>query len=303
MRALELFCGIGGFAAALARVAPEAEVVGALDLSPHALATYQHNFPAHPARQLNLTHLPAARYEAYGADLWWMSPPCQPYTGRGLQRDIEDRRAQSLLRLIEVIPQVRPRHLAMENVAGFGESQARQLLLQALAGAGYEVAELYLCPTELGVPNRRPRYYLAASLEGVRRPQQRRAPVPVEPLRDYLDEGAEGDEALRVSPKDLARHGQGMRVLDAWHDEEAVANCFTGAYGKTFQASGAYVRCLDGGVRWFSPGEVLGLLHFPGGFGFGPETTLRQSWKQAGNSLSVVAVEEVLRMLPLQEAG
>ena len=297
MRALELFCGMGGFAAALPRVAPRAEVVGAIDLSPHALATYRHNHPSHDARQLNLTHLPAPRLAAYAADLWWMSPPCQPYTTRGLQRDVEDRRAHSLLHLIELLGEIRPRFLALENVAGFGESRARQRLLGTLATSGYEVAERILCPTGLGVPNRRPRYYLVASLEGLRpwdAPRREK-----QPLRGYLDPGAEADAALRLSDEEIDRHGLGMRVLDPWGDEEAVSNCFTGAYGKTFRAAGAYVRCLDGGVRRFSPREVLGLLHFPQTVTFPAETSLRQAWKQAGNSLSVLAVGEVLRALPL----
>jgi DNA (cytosine-5)-methyltransferase 1/tRNA (cytosine38-C5)-methyltransferase len=51
-------------------------------------------------------------------------------------------------------------------------------------------------------------------------------------------------------------------------------------------------------VRRFSPEEITRLLHFPDGFRFPDELSLRKKWHLAGNSLSVVAVREVLRAFP-----
>ncbi|MBE0596376.1 MAG: DNA cytosine methyltransferase, partial [Desulfuromonadales bacterium] len=164
LRALEFFCGIGGFATAVA--ARELQVVGALDQSPAALAVYRRNFPAHPAREINLEHLQAADLAAFGADFWWLSPPCQPYCARGVFRDLDDPRAASLHRLLELfaqLPEARLPQLALENVAGFARSQARDRLVRLLAERGYTLRERLLCPTDLGVPMRRPRYYLTAA--------------------------------------------------------------------------------------------------------------------------------------------
>ena len=65
--ALELFCGIGGFAAAVAD--SNVHVIAALDQSPAALAAYQYNYPDHPARSCDLEKITATELAGYAADL------------------------------------------------------------------------------------------------------------------------------------------------------------------------------------------------------------------------------------------
>ena len=165
IRALELFCGIGGFAAATAGT--NIRVAGAIDQSPAALEVYRLNFPGHDAWQLNLENVTAEELQVFGADFWWLSPPCQPYTVRGAGRDIEDPRALSFRRILDVMARMKedrlPSHLALENVEGFTRSEMRKRLVDLLSNRGFEIQECTLCPTELGVPMRRPRYYLMAS--------------------------------------------------------------------------------------------------------------------------------------------
>ncbi|TXD34290.1 DNA methyltransferase [Lujinxingia vulgaris] len=294
MRCLELFCGIGGFAAA---VQGHANVVGALDLSGHAIEVYRHNFHDHGARQAHLEHLDEAEIFGYEADLWWMSPPCQPYTTRGHQRDLEDHRARSLIRIMALIERQGPAHVAMENVPGFQGSDAHALVLRTLSDAGYEVAERLLCPTELGVPAQRERYYLVASRRGLR-PREKREAAAMRPLADFLMAPTDEELGQVVVPEEaLAKHGPGMRIFDLREEPGRIANTFTGAYGKTWQAAGAYLRMADGRVRRFTPREMLGLMGFSPDFGFPDHVSLRQRYKLIGNSLSVWAMREVLSAL------
>ena len=298
IRALELFCGIGGFAAAVA--GSDVRVVAALDQNPAALAVYRHNFPDHPVRQVDLERVSAWELTSPSANLWWMSPPCQPYCERGSRRDLDDPRARSLVRLLELLETVPleklPEHLALENVAGFADSQARQRLLPLLESRGYRIMERHLCPTELGVPSRRPRYSLLAT-RGEFAPAPRRE-RPSRRLSSYLDfgVGAPLPSPLRVTPDIIERFGSGLRILDP-ADSAAYTTCFTSGYGKSIVNSGSYLRhgC---GVRYFSPEEVARLLHFPDWFGFPPEVQLRKRWHLIGNSLSLAAVREVLHSLP-----
>lgn len=160
---LELFCGIGGCAAALAA---RGRVVAALDINRPALGVYSRNFP-HPTRVRTLDSLTARDLAGFAADLWWMSPPCQPFTRRGLGRDDGDPRSRPLLHLMDCIAEVRPRYVALENVPGFATSRTRERLLEILEASGYEVRERILCPSELGWPNRRRRYYLVAGRRGL----------------------------------------------------------------------------------------------------------------------------------------
>ena len=158
-RALELYCGIGGFAAA---AGDDVRVVEALDISTLALSVYRANHVGHPAHALALDTVPRARLAAADADLWWLSPPCQPFTRRGLQRDDRDPRSRSLLALIDHLRALGPRIVALENVPGFATSRTHDLLCRALEDGGWGLAERLLCPTELGVPMRRQRAYLLA---------------------------------------------------------------------------------------------------------------------------------------------
>lgn len=294
-RALELFAGIGGFSAA---THGHADIVGAFDLSSHTLEALALNFPDVPIRQKNIEQITVAQMRAYDAELWWMSPPCQPYTVRGNQQDLDDRRAKSLLRVLDLLVEVRPRSVAMENVKGFWDSQARQRVLEVLDASGYEVRERIVCPSELGVPARRERYYVVASLDGLR-PVEQMGDVdwPAHTLSHYVDAPELVDPGLYVSDEDREKFAHAMRIFD-WDSPDASLNCFTSAYGKTFRYSGAFLREASGRVRYFAPSELLRFLHFPRTYRFPEGMSRRQRYKYVGNSLSVRAMREVLRALP-----
>lgn len=300
LRAVELFCGIGGFAAAT--LGTNLQVVAAFDQDAAALETYRLNFPGHPVRLVDLAKASAWDLTAGGVDFWWMSPPCQPYCERGVRRDLEDRRARSFLRILELlsaIPDDRlPGCIALENVRGFVGSQAHARLLEQLDSRGYAIRELLLCPTDLGIPSRRPRYYLAASLEPLAASEPPLA-ASGRLLNSYLDPdhdvwGSSPD--LLLDNDLLARFGKGLRIL-APDDPSAYTTCFTSGYGKSLMASGAYLAHRNG-VRRFTPGEIARLLHFPAEFRFPRNLSLRRQWHLVGNSLSVAAVRELLRSFP-----
>ncbi|HPM79468.1 MAG TPA: DNA cytosine methyltransferase [Candidatus Anammoximicrobium sp.] len=332
-RVLELFCGIGGCAAALGE---RAEIVAAVDINQVALSVYRHNF-RHPVQVRAIESLPAQVCREYEADLWWMSPPCQPYTVRGRRLDVDDPRAESLLTVIPRIAQLRPRYVALENVPGFGGSRAHQRLRAMLDTNGYEVQEQFLCPTQLGIPNRRRRFYLVAGRSGSLRELRRgdrpaagdatggrgsQASTSAGPgrpwlftVRQVLD--ADPPDQLWVSDELLGRYRTAIHVVDA-DDAQAESHCFTSSYGQSIGHSGSYLAGmrrerdstaddtlaslgetrLRGGVRRFSPQEILRLLCFPPAFRLPGSLTLRKAWELAGNSLSVAAVRHVLAAIP-----
>jgi site-specific DNA-cytosine methylase len=290
-----LYAGIGGCAAAVAR---RAQVVAAVDQNRKALAVYQHNF-AHPTFPRTVESLPTEAFAA--ADLWWLSPPCQPYTRRGRSRDLADPRAASLPVILERIGEHRPPYVALENVPPFRHSRARAALLAVLAAGGYTVREWVLCPTELGWPNRRQRYYLVAARGPLLDwPASPTRVAPVCSVAELLDEPPA--EGLTVPPEVLARYARAIDVVDP-SDPRAVTTCFTAAYGRSAIRSGSYVRTATG-ARRFSPREVLRLLGFPPSFELPPGLSAGEAWPRVGNSLSVPAARWVLSCVPeLREAN
>ena len=297
-RVLELFCGIGGLAAAL----PEgAEVAAALDVSELALSVYRANLD-HRTHACAIESLRGEDPRLAEADLWWLSPPCQPYTRRGLGRDLDDPRSAGLRRVVRLLERRAPAALALENVPEFAGSAGHGLLRAVLERGGYTVAERLLCPTTLGVPNRRRRFYLVAGREELagwaanggavpRPPPPSAPPAPgLLPLASYLD--PEPHPELAVDADLLRRYAPAADVVDAG-DPAAVAATFTAAYGRSPVRAGSYLR-QDGVVRRFHPREVLRLLGFPAAHRFPDGMPLASQWRLAGNSLSVPAVREVL---------
>lgn len=288
LRVAELYCGIGGCAAA---VRPEAVVVSAVDINRQALAVYRRNFP-HPTAAATIESLPSATLRDWQADLWWISPPCQPFTRRGLQRDNKDSRTQSFLEILSRLKEVTPGYLAIENVPAFQGSITHSLLLDTLDNLGFHVQERVLCPTAFGIPNRRERYYLVAG----KTPLRQLPPPRVEAhlLRDYLDK--EPPPGLRVDADLVANYQHALNVVDPL-DSMAVASCFTAAYGHSPIRSGSYLK-TPSGLRRFSPGEILRLLGFPKSYTLPTDLPLETAWRLVGNSLSIHSVRYTLSAIP-----
>ncbi|KAF8947425.1 tRNA (cytosine-5-)-methyltransferase, partial [Entomortierella lignicola] len=112
----------------------------------------------------NIEAVPMEFYDKQQADVWLMSPPCQPYTRTGNQEGSKDNRAKSFLYLMDILPKMTnpPNYILLENVKGFEESDSRDLLVEALSKAGYGYQELLITPLQIGIPNSRMRYYCLA---------------------------------------------------------------------------------------------------------------------------------------------
>lgn len=285
MRVLELFSGLGGWRYALDG---QGEVVAAYDISPIANATYALNHGTRPIAR-ELASLPSGLLAGHQADLWVLSPPCQPFCRMGRQQDLADRRSKAFLRLLEVLPQAPPRHLVMENVPGFLGSDGHEALTRTLGPLGFRWNEYRLCPTQFGIPNQRPRAFIAAS----RHPLRELVPPDLEPgsIAAYLDETE--DPGLYLDPPTLARHKPGLDLVTR---EERRTACFIGGYGQRFVGSGSFLETARG-VRRFSPGEVARFMGLPPSFRFPEEVGTEQRYKLLGNGLSIPVARWVLGAL------
>lgn len=283
--ALELFAGIGGWRYALGA---RGRVTAAWDVDQAARATYAVNHGAAPSAR-ELATVPVEELAGHAADTWLLSPPCQPFARMGDRHGLADPRSRAFLRLMAVLDQAPPRHLALENVEGFLGSDAHDLLAERLRRHGFSWVEHRLCPTRFGIPNRRPRAWILAS-RGPLDP----APPPAlepEPLARFLD--AEPDPALEVEPALFARHLPGLDLVSPGDRRSA---CFIGGYGQRLVGSGSFLRTA-GGARRFSPAEIARLLGLPAEFRFPPGLSLERRWRLLGNSLSVPVARWLLGRL------
>ncbi|KAL6578538.1 C-5 cytosine-specific DNA methylase [Orobanche minor] len=162
-RVLEFYSGIGGLRYSLMMAGVDAVVVEAFDINDVANDVYEHNF-GHRPHQGNIQTLSAVDLDRYAADVWLLSPPCQPYTRQGLQKGSNDARASSFLKIIELIPQTLapPLMLFVENVVGFETSDTHARMITMLRENHFDTQEFILSPLQFGVPYSRPRYFCLA---------------------------------------------------------------------------------------------------------------------------------------------
>jgi len=150
--------------------------------------------------QIPIERLTLFELEQHSADIWCMSPPCQPHTRQHNNQHMEstDTRSQSFLHLCKLLCDIDeeklPKLILLENVIGFEkeltdikehESKHPQqstiprpqhdltdgervngssfdTFRRALSKRNYRVAHFHLDPTHLGIPNNRPRHYTVA---------------------------------------------------------------------------------------------------------------------------------------------
>ncbi|KAA0192478.1 tRNA aspartic acid methyltransferase 1 [Fasciolopsis buskii] len=162
MRVLELYSGIGGIRCAIEKSTLPYSIRMAVDINDLASAVYNHNFPQSPACNRVIESLSVSELSRLHADLWTMSPPCQPFTRLGNKMCEADSRSESLFHVLTLIAAIRPRFIFLENVKGFETSESCYELLKTLDSNNYLYQQFLLSPLQFGIPNCRLRFYLVA---------------------------------------------------------------------------------------------------------------------------------------------
>ena len=297
MRAIEFFAGIGGVSAAC----PWLDIAAAIDINSDSREVYLANFDA-PYWIREIESLPAESIQRLDAPLWWMSPPCTPFSRRGHRRDLEDPRTKPLVHLIGLAEKLKPEIIVVENVVGFEVSNTFQLLQNVWSRAGYHLQTIAACPSELNWPNRRPRVYIVATLADPPRiewpgtlPHATSSDIPNPIWREFIDPMLSRATAqdLWLEKEIALRYDSALDRFDPTVDTSITA-CFTSSYGKVIIKAGSYLK-QDGGWRRFAPREVAAFLGFPSDFRWPSQLPQRRLWQLLGNSLSLPVVSRLMR--------
>ncbi|XP_029687752.1 tRNA (cytosine(38)-C(5))-methyltransferase-like isoform X5 [Takifugu rubripes] len=217
MRVLELYSGIGGMHYALIESNLSYQVVAAVDINTTANQVYTHNFPNTALLNKTIEGITLEEFNKLSFDMILMSPPCQPFTRIGLQRDLDDPRTKSFLHIVDLLPRLSkaPLYILLENVKGFEKSAAREYLVKTLRECQYTVQEMMVSPTHVGIPNSRLRYYLMAKRSAQQKSDAQtgqEAPVSFHPTFQNLSPTTDELQELQV-PEVRGGNGLSAAVL------------------------------------------------------------------------------------------
>ncbi|MCY4573634.1 MAG: DNA cytosine methyltransferase [Gemmatimonadetes bacterium] len=171
--AIDLFSGLGGLTLGLKRAG--FRVIGAVERDALAVESYALNhrgtrvWPTDIAEVDPLEVLGALSLEPGRLDLLAACPPCQGFSAiRTLNRQlaVADDRNDLLFAILPFLRALRPKTLMMENVPGLSTDKRFRTFQECLDALGYCMTLGVLNAAEFGVPQRRRRLILLASLLG-----------------------------------------------------------------------------------------------------------------------------------------
>lgn len=204
----------------------------AFDHDKYAVAAHKQNFGGE-AHCVDLSHPTDEIIELIRRnDMLIAGPPCQGFSTAG-NNDPLDKRNNHLVNVAQLASRAKPRIVVIENVRGLlskHNSQHFENVTQTLAHAGYSVSWNLLSASEYGVPQKRVRIVIVASLgERFRFELQNSAPrnlrdalhgvdeVP-DHRESFLQEGSDGYRiAIRIKPgQKLSNVRKGDAAVHTW---------------------------------------------------------------------------------------
>lgn len=258
MKVLELFSGVGGMRVGLAQSAPTPLEFVAVDLNQGCNEIYKESFGDTPL-PLDICSLSLDWFIQLGAKLWTMSPPCQPYTRQGNQKDMQDDRAKPLIHICHIIETI-PEHglpacIIVENVKNFELSDSFIELKRVLQIRGYALSGYLVNPLYMGFPNSRLRFFLVA----IRKKNIEKSEFQILSLEEEVGERKSVADFLCSTDHDHV-HDVPLSILtkraafcfDIVALQSVQSLCFTRAYTKFIDGTGSvlYTGAELEGMTW-----------------------------------------------------
>ncbi|XP_047993295.1 tRNA (cytosine(38)-C(5))-methyltransferase [Leguminivora glycinivorella] len=326
-RILELYSGIGGMHNAWQDSGIPGTIVAAVDINTVANDVYKHNFPETNLLNRNIQSIKPEEIKKMNINMILMSPPCQPFTRNGKFLDKNDPRTNSFTYLLDILGQLdNVEYILMENVKGFECSAVRDLFIEKLQECQFVYQEFLVCPSTVGVPNSRLRYYCLARRNSTWNFKRRdeimnRLPKDYDNpfmLSEVLEENV--PERYLIPDKFLKR----ANIFDICYKNSRRSCCFTKAYTHYVEGTGSvftdaspetvdkhykeantyevgstdFVTSLkDLKLRFFTPKEVSQLMAFPKSYEFPKTISIKQCYRLLGNSVNVKVISELLKIL------
>ena len=226
---VDLFAGIGGFAASLESFGGRG--VYSVEIDPAAAAVYERNWGRSPLGDItadaNDTTMNVPAHDILTAGF-----PCQPFSKSGAQLGMEETRGTLFFNIMKIVEAHHPTIVLLENVRNLAGPRHRhewEVVIGLLRKEGYRVSEApavfspHLLPLERGGrPQVRERVFITATHDPEHVMDHDQVPIP------QIREDGRGDEEwsliddlpldLDVEDQRYALTAEEVRWIDAWDD-------------------------------------------------------------------------------------
>ncbi|MEG3895532.1 MULTISPECIES: DNA cytosine methyltransferase [unclassified Microcoleus] len=181
-RSLDLFCGMGGLTLGFKRAGIQA--IGGIDYCENAKQTFERNLSPLPCLVSDLTQTTVSEIEEFfkisaaEIDIITGGAPCQGFSTVG-KREITDPRNSLWRNFRDLVAEIRPAYVIIENVEGMLVMQGgkvRDSVIASFADIGYHMKCRLLKAADYGVPQLRKRAFFIGWLDGLLPPE---FPVPI----------------------------------------------------------------------------------------------------------------------------
>ena len=259
LRAVDLFCGIGGLSYGLR--CRGIDVVAGYDVDPSCRFAYEANndgatFVESDVRSLSYSDL-EPHYRGADVSILVGCAPCQPFSAHTRRNERQGNDCSLLDEFSRIVAEGKPDIVSIENVPGLSKHDAFARFNRRLRALKYHVAYGVVCCGDYGVPQRRSRLVLLASkLHDVSVPSRRsKTPTIASFIRGLppLESGEAhpSDSAhvtLPLSPLNQRRILQ-SKPGGSWKDwdEDLVSACH----------NKAYYPAPYGRMRWDAPAPTM----------------------------------------------
>ena len=214
MRFVDLFCGIGGFHAALYRLGHEC--VFATDIDKSAAETYELNWGKPGGFDVNCD-IRGVLDDIPKMDVICAGFPCQPFSKSGAQEGFKDQTRGTLFHDICYLAEKhKPKVLLLENVPNLVKHDSGNtfaVIQHTLDELGYDFQWAILSPHKFGIPQVRTRVYIVAMRKDLAKGRDFSFPsqhdVQELDVRSVLD--SKVDSKYNMSDKEI-------KWLDMWED-------------------------------------------------------------------------------------
>jgi DNA (cytosine-5)-methyltransferase 1 len=221
-KAIDLFSGCGGLTEGLKQGGME--VIGAIEIDALAAETYTANHPdttlwQRDIRSVTTNEIMSKLSLSKGSlDLLAGCPPCQGFSSiRTLNgsREVSDPRNDLIFEFTRMAKALRPRVIMLENVPGLEKNHRFTKFCNQLRRLGYHLRYKTLNAARFGVPQRRERLILLASLtRHVSFPEEGEKLTFVEDAIGWLPKaGSSGDPCHDVQERRTARISAMIRAV------------------------------------------------------------------------------------------